>query len=71
MISWVYQQALLISFPTETSNYLKKLYLNVNKDEENMDLKYMQNKGFTVREIEILTGISKSQVSRELKDDFE
>ena len=35
------------------------------------DLKYMQNKGFTVREIEILTGISKSQVSRELKDDFE
>jgi hypothetical protein len=52
-------------------DYLKKLYLNVNKAEENMDLKYMQNKGFTVREIEILTGISKSQVSRELKDDFE
>ena len=52
-------------------DYLKKLYLNVNKAEENMDLKYMQNKGFTVREIEILTGISKSQVARELKDDFE
>ena len=52
-------------------DYLKKLYLNVTKTEENMDLKYMQNKGFTVREIEILTGISKSQVSRELKDDFE
>jgi SpoVK/Ycf46/Vps4 family AAA+-type ATPase len=52
-------------------DYLKKLYLNVNKAEENMDLKYMQNKGFTVREIEILTGISKSQVSRELKEDFE
>ena len=52
-------------------DYLKKLYINVNKAEENMDLKYMQNKGFTVREIEILTGISKSQVARELKDDFE
>ena len=52
-------------------DYLKKLYLNVTKTEENMDFKYMQNKGFTVREIEILTGISKSQVSRELKDDFE
>ena len=49
-------------------DYLKKLYLNVTKTEENMDLKYMQNKGFTVREIEILTGISKSQVSRELKE---
>ena len=52
-------------------DYLKKLYLNVTKTEENMDFKYMQNKGFTVREIEILTGISKSQVARELKDDFE
>jgi Fic family protein len=49
-------------------DYLKKLYLNVTKTEENMDFKYMQNKGFTVREIEILTGISKSQVSRELKE---
>jgi Fic family protein len=49
-------------------DYLKKLYLNVTKSHESMDLKYMQNKGFTVREIEILTGISKSQVSRELKE---
>ena len=49
-------------------DYLKKLYVNVTKSDESMDLKYMQNKGFTVREIEILTGISKSQVSRELKE---
>ena len=47
---------------------LKKLYVNITKSHESMDLKYMQNKGFTVREIEILTGISKSQVSRELKE---
>ena len=46
-------------------DYLKKLYIHVNK---NMDLKYMKSKGFTVREIEILTGVSKSQVSRELKE---
>ena len=44
------------------------IYINVTKNDESMDLKYMQNKGFTVREIEILTGISKSQVSRELKE---
>ena len=34
-----------------------------------MDIHVMQSQGFTVREIEILTGISKSQVSRELKED--
>ncbi len=49
-------------------DYLKKLYINVSKNNENIDLKQLQNSGFTVREIEILTGISKSQVSRELKE---
>ena len=33
-----------------------------------MDLKSLQDKGLTLREIEILTGVSKSQVSRELKE---
>jgi len=49
-------------------DYLKKLYISVSKNNGNMDLKHMQNSGFTVREIEILTGVSKSQVSRELKE---
>ncbi|WP_455757502.1 AAA family ATPase [Sulfurimonas sp.] len=49
-------------------DYLKKLYINVSKNNENMNLKQLQNSGFTVREIEILTGVSKSQVSRELKE---
>lgn len=47
--------------------YLKKLYINTYKKNKKMDINYMHEKGFTVREIEILTGISKSQVSRELK----
>jgi len=47
--------------------YLKKLYASISKDNAKMDLKHMQNSEFTVREIEILTGVSKSQVSRELK----
>jgi len=49
-------------------DYLKKLYINVHKNEENINPKYLHTKGFTVREIEMLTGISKSQVSRELKE---
>lgn len=57
--------SLAFSNPNDEYDYLKKLYLNVNK---NMDLKYMQSRGFTVREIEILSGVSKSQVSRELKE---
>lgn len=32
-----------------------------------LNLKFLQEKGFTVREIEILTDIPKSSVSRELR----
>lgn len=57
-----------ISFsdPTNELDYLKKLYDSINPESESSDLKTLQNRGFTVREIELLTGISKSQVSREL-----
>lgn len=48
-------------------DYLRRLYYATN-EEDQLDLKTLQNKGFTVREIEILTGISKSQVARELKE---
>ena len=57
--------SLAFSDPSNEYDYLKKLYFSNSK---NKDLKLMQNSGFTVREIEILTGISKSQVSRELKE---
>ena len=60
--------SIAFSDPSNEYDYLKKLYINVTKTDESMDLKHMQSKGFTVREIEILTGISKSQVSRELKE---
>ena len=36
-----------------------------------MDLKKLQQQGFSTREIEILTGISKSQVARELKENVD
>jgi len=59
--------SIAFSDPNDEYDYLKKLYISVSKNKGNMDLKHMQKSGFTVREIEILTGISKSQVSRELK----
>lgn len=54
--------------PSEEFDYLRKLYISVCKS-ATFDLKELQNKGFTIREIEILTGVSKSQVARELKED--
>ncbi len=60
--------SIAFSDPSNEHDYLKKLYINIHRDNENMNLKHMQDNGFTVREIEILTGVSKSQVSRELKE---
>ncbi|MBN3535127.1 ATP-binding protein [Mycoplasma procyoni] len=48
-------------------DYLKRIY-NHFQNTATPDLKTLQNQGFTLREIEILTGVSKSQVSRVLKD---
>lgn len=51
-------------------DYLKKLYNSICISNSNADeLKKLQSMGFTMREIEILTGISKSQIGRELKEE--
>ena len=60
--------AISFSNPNDEYDYLKRLFALVNKN-NNDNLKKLQDLGFTVREIEILTGISKSQVSREIKGD--
>lgn len=60
--------SLAFSDPNNEYDYLKRLYSSLNKHSTETDLRDMQSKGFTVREIEILTGVSKSQVSRELKE---
>ncbi|MGV2393329.1 UNVERIFIED_CONTAM: ATP-binding protein [Campylobacter lari] len=57
--------SLAFSNPNDEYDYLKRIYNAVLETEAN--LKELQKQGFTVREIEILTGISKSQVARELK----
>ena len=59
--------SLAFSNPNDEFDYLRRLYTSILPKTEKT-LKNLQNQGFTVREIEILTGISKSQVSRELKE---
>lgn len=62
--------SLAFSSPDNEYDYLKRLYVSVYNKSEN-DLKVLQEQGFTVREIEILTSVSKSKVSRELKNSKE
>lgn len=63
----IIKTSLAFSDANDEYDYLKKLYEYANPDIGSGDLKEMQSKGFTVRDIEALTGVSKSQVSRELK----
>lgn len=60
--------AIAFSNSGEPFDYLKRLY-NAICFSASTDLKTLQNQGFTLREIEILTGISKSQAARELKEE--
>lgn len=64
----VIKSAIAFSKPNDEFDYLRRLYQSICGTENNR-LKDIQSQGFTVREIEILTGVSKSQVSRELKED--
>lgn len=62
----IIRAAVAFSNPTNEFDYLKRLYKAIIPEQP--DIRTLQIQGFTVREIEILTGISKSQVSRELKE---
>ena len=61
------KSSIAFSKPGEQYDYLKRLYKSICSDASD-DLKTLQGQGFTVREIELLTGVSKSQVARELKE---
>ena len=64
----IIKTSLAFSNPNDEYDYLKRLYILVS-DNNSPNLNIMKKQGFTVREIEILTGISKSQVSRFLKEE--
>ena len=66
----IIKTSIAFSDTNDSNDYLKQLYLILN-NKKKIELKDLQADGFTVREIETLTGISKSQVSRELRDDDE
>jgi len=61
------RSSIAFSSPSYEYDYLKRLYASIS-GEGTISLKELQEQGFTVREIEILTGVSKSQVARELKE---
>ncbi|AJQ45219.1 ATPase AAA [Ureaplasma diversum] len=59
----IIKTSISFSNPNDQFDYLRRLYLAVTNS-SSKDLKTLQQQGFSIREIEILTGISKSQVSR-------
>ncbi len=62
--------SLAFSSKTDEFDYLKRLYYSIT-GEQPKDLIKLNNQGFTVRDIEILSGISKSQVAREVNKKYE
>ena len=62
----IIRSAIAFSNPNDPFDYLKRLYKELTLSSD-LNIEKLQEEGFTVREIEILTGVSKSQVSRELK----
>lgn len=64
----IIRTSLAFSDPKEPSDYLKRLLKSMHRGKV-LTVKQLSSLGFTVREIEILTGISKSSVSRELSED--
>lgn len=59
--------SIVLSPEDEELSYLRRLYRKVTEGRE-LSIEELRNKGMTVREIETVTGISKSSVSRELKE---
>ena len=62
----IIRTSIAFSNPNDGLDYFRRLYVNaIGVIPDNLNV--LKDQGFTVREIEILTGISKSSVSRELK----
>lgn len=59
--------SIAFSNPDDKFDYLRRLLKESGVNIEEMSLKALHNQGYTLRELEKLTNISKSQISRELK----
>lgn len=64
----IIKTAVVFSDEANEYDYLRKIYLALNGDTEAIDIQQLKDKGFTTREIEILSRIPRSSVSRKLKE---
>lgn len=63
----IIKTSLAFSDPNSEYDYLRRIYSIFNNiDQHDMDIRTLNEQGYTLREIEVLTGVSKSQVAREL-----
>lgn len=60
--------AVAFSDTSKPYDYLKRLFYSITENDSNIKLEDLKKYGFTVREIEILTGVSKSNVSNKLRE---
>lgn len=61
----IIKTSIAFSDATNEYDYLRKIYLSLNPGE--IQLERLKNEGYTVREMEILTKVPKSSVSRKLR----
>lgn len=59
--------AIAFSDNSHKYDYLRKIYMSLNGNPDQIDIQKLSKEGFTTREIEILSKIPKSSVSRKLK----
>lgn len=64
------RSAIAFSKPNDENDYLRRIYIALIPDGANtiQDIRMLRNQGFTLREIEVLAGISRSTAAREMKD---
>lgn len=60
--------AVAFSDVSKSYDYLKRIFYSITENDGNIKLEDLKKYGFTVREIEILTGVSKSNVSKKLRE---
>ncbi|MFA5006598.1 MAG: ATP-binding protein [Candidatus Izemoplasmatales bacterium] len=61
------RSSIAFSNPNNEFDYLRRMIRNVIPNIGEISPNNLQKRGFTIREIEVLTGVSKSSVQRELK----
>ncbi|HIH1316613.1 TPA: AAA family ATPase, partial [Staphylococcus aureus] len=64
----ILRTSVAFSNPNNEFDYLKKIFIRII-GKENLTVEFLKSKKYTVREIEVLTGVSKSQVSRGMKEE--